>query len=73
KKYDGVLLLNYGYFKNKVQVYFRASKRSFNFSKIIENMKKVGYNIGGKKDVFGAIVSVKRINRFLRILFEYIK
>ncbi|HDO19794.1 MAG TPA: DHH family phosphoesterase [Thermoplasmatales archaeon] len=55
---ENVVVINRGFFEDRDQIYVRTSK--INLDSLIDKIRHLGYNAGGKKSVMGAIVPKER-------------
>ena len=66
-----IVFLNIGFYVDKDQIYVRSHKKDL--INLIKRGLNLGLNIGGKKDVLGAIVPKKMTNSFLKDIIKYLK
>jgi single-stranded DNA-specific DHH superfamily exonuclease len=65
------VVVNTGFFIDRDQVYARSE--SLDMRPMVSRAKELGFNAGGKKDVMGAIIPKKSIDKFLREVISYLK
>ena len=64
------IVINYGFFNDKDQVYVRSKK---NAEPMIKRGKELGFKCGGKKEVLGAIIPKNKTNSFVEEIIEFLK
>jgi len=70
--YPGAIVLNRG-FNGRAQTYFRVNDKIsdlLNMTELIDNLKDIGINAGGKKVVMGSIYSIDRIDEVMEMVCE---
>ncbi|ASJ11587.1 DHH family phosphoesterase [Thermococcus thioreducens] len=73
--YRGAVVIN-GNFHGKGQVYFRISAKEaemINVAEIIERVRALGANAGGKREVLGCICGRDKISEVMAIIEEYLR
>ncbi|NJE30182.1 DHH family phosphoesterase [Thermococcus sp. 18S1] len=73
--YRGAVVVN-GNFHGKAQVYFRISGKEaerINMAEVIERVKALGANAGGKREVLGCVCERDKIEDVLAIIEEYLR
>nr|WP_206204558.1 DHHA1 domain-containing protein [Thermococcus sp. 21S7] len=73
--YRGAVVVN-GNFHGKVQVYFRISGKEaerIKVAEVIERVKALGANAGGKREVLGCVCERDKIEDVLAIIEEYLR
>nr|WP_206205940.1 DHH family phosphoesterase [Thermococcus sp. JdF3] len=71
----GAVVIN-GDFHGKAQVYFRISGKEaerINMAEVIERVKALGANAGGKREVLGCVCERNKIEDVLAIIEEYLR
>ncbi len=66
--YD-VVVVNTGFFEDDDQVYARSKR--INMEPMIREGKTLGYKVGGKKDVLGAVVPKEKTRPFVKKIVEF--
>ena len=72
-KWKAVILINYGFFRDKTQFYARVPSGGINMAGFINRAKGLGYNCGGKRDVAGAIVPARKIEAFVELCIKFLR
>ncbi|WP_297477043.1 DHH family phosphoesterase [Thermococcus sp.] len=70
KKYPGAIVIN-GDFHGKAQLYFRVSPEMtgrIDMANIIEEVKQLGTNAGGKREVLGCICEKEKVEMALNVI-----
>ncbi|QDA30596.1 DHH family phosphoesterase [Thermococcus indicus] len=73
--YRGAVVIN-GNFQGKGQLYFRISGEEaerINMGEVIERIKALGTNAGGKREVLGCVCGRDKIEDALKIVEEYLR
>ncbi|AFL95187.1 hypothetical protein CL1_0984 [Thermococcus cleftensis] len=73
--YRGAVVIN-GNFHGKAQLYFRISGEEaerINMAEVIERIKALGTNAGGKREVLGCVCERDKIEDALKIVEEYLR
>ncbi|CAD5243173.1 DHH family phosphoesterase [Thermococcus camini] len=73
--YRGAVAIN-GNFHGKAQLYFRISGEEagrINMAEVIERIKSLGTNAGGKREVLGCVCERDKIEDALKIVEEYLR
>ena len=73
--YRGAVVIN-GNFHGKAQLYFRISGEEaerINMAEVIERVKALGANAGGKREVLGCVCERDKIKEAMTIIEEYLR
>jgi len=66
-----VVVVNRGFFEDRDQIYVRSSR--INLTNLIDEVKRLGCNAGGKKSVVGIITSKKKTDEVIDRIVEFLE
>ena len=66
---ENVVVINRGFFEDRDQIYVRSSR--MNLNDLINKIKQLGYNAGGKESVMGAIVPKNKTEEVINNITEF--
>ncbi|MBS7250434.1 MAG: DHH family phosphoesterase [Candidatus Freyarchaeota archaeon] len=68
-----VVVINRGWFPDRDQVYMRSGNKLFDSQELINFAHSLGYDSGGKEEVFAAVVPKSETEKLLEILLKRLK